>query len=122
MTVLYCFQFQLSVRSDLSRRDTVALCLAACSSPPPVIHLQTLCCANTLHDQILQVTATAARLVDCMTQQLAAQWEPGAAGRITIAAANPTQASAGSSSWLQLAPQCSSAQGALHACPHANCY
>ncbi|PSC68559.1 DNA damage-binding 1 [Micractinium conductrix] len=51
----------------------------------------TLCCANTLHDQFLQVTATSARLVDCNTQQMAAEWQPGAAGRITVAAANPTQ-------------------------------
>ncbi|EFN59838.1 hypothetical protein CHLNCDRAFT_29381 [Chlorella variabilis] len=51
----------------------------------------TLCCANTVHDQLLQVTATAFRLVDCMTQQLVTQWEPGADGRITIAAASPTQ-------------------------------
>ncbi|KAL4429821.1 hypothetical protein ABPG77_010938 [Micractinium sp. CCAP 211/92] len=51
----------------------------------------TLCCANTQHDQFLQVTATQARLVDAMTHQLAAQWEAGAAGRITIAAASPTQ-------------------------------
>lgn len=52
----------------------------------------TLCCANTLNDQFLQVTATGARLIDCNTQQLAAQWEAGAAGRVTVAAANPTQA------------------------------
>ena len=59
----------------------------ACFNP------QTLCCANTLHDQFLQVTATGARLIDCNTQQLAAQWEAGAAGRVTVAAANPTQVS-----------------------------
>lgn len=62
---------------------------------PATSALQTLCCANTVHDQLLQVTATAFRLVDCMTQQLVTQWEPGADGRITIAAASPTQVRAG---------------------------
>ncbi|KAL4855081.1 DNA damage-binding protein 1 [Chlorella vulgaris] len=51
----------------------------------------TLCCANTLHDQFLQVTASGVRLVDSMTQQLAAQWEPDGGERITVAAASPTQ-------------------------------
>lgn len=61
------------------------------SSSPP---LQTLCCANTQHDQFVQVTATQVRLVDALTHQLAAQWESGAAGRITIASASPTQVGA----------------------------
>lgn len=53
--------------------------------------MQTLCCANTLHDQFLQVTASGVRLVDSMTQQLAAQWEPDGGERITVAAASPSQ-------------------------------
>ena len=73
---------------------TTAPCLPA-HGRPATSALQTLCCANTVHDQLLQVTATAFRLVDCMTQQLVTQWEPGADGRITIAAASPTQVRAG---------------------------
>lgn len=45
----------------------------------------------TPHPLHRQVTATSVRLIDSMTQQLAAQWEPGAAGRITLASASPTQ-------------------------------
>lgn len=63
-------------------------------APPLLLPPQTLCCANTQHDQFLQVTATQVRLVDSMTLQLAAQWEAGAAGRITIASSNPSQARA----------------------------
>ncbi|KAF6263102.1 mono-functional DNA-alkylating methyl methanesulfonate N-term-domain-containing protein, partial [Scenedesmus sp. NREL 46B-D3] len=70
---------------------------------------QTLLAATTLHDQLLQVTSAAVRLISASSGQLLTQWSPAAAaanassGSITLAAASPCQvlvASGGGRVWL----------------------
>uniref|UniRef100_A0A383VG15 DNA damage-binding protein 1 n=1 Tax=Tetradesmus obliquus TaxID=3088 RepID=A0A383VG15_TETOB len=70
---------------------------------------QTLLAATTLHDQLLQVTSSAVRLISASSGQLLTQWSPAAAAAnagsssITLAAASPCQvlvASGGGKVWL----------------------
>ena len=52
----------------------------------------TLLAANTAHDQLLQVTASGARLLDAGTGALLASWTPPAGGGgVSVAASSPTQ-------------------------------
>eukprot|EP00455_Lapot_gusevi_P053385 TRINITY_DN8316_c0_g1_i6.p1 TRINITY_DN8316_c0_g1~~TRINITY_DN8316_c0_g1_i6.p1 ORF type:complete len:744 (+),score=248.39 TRINITY_DN8316_c0_g1_i6:149-2233(+) len=51
----------------------------------------TLFCCNVLHDQLLQVTPTSVRLVDCSSLQLLTHWDPPLGSSITVAHASPTQ-------------------------------
>jgi len=52
---------------------------------------QTLLCANTAHDQLLQVTSVGVFLVDAASRALAASWTPPAGVAITAAAAEGHQ-------------------------------
>ena len=69
-------------------------------TPPaqPRPFLQTLYCGNTVHDQYVQVTSSAVRLVDCTTSQLVTEWRPPAGTTISVAAGSPAQVSV--ASWL----------------------
>jgi DNA damage-binding protein 1 len=53
--------------------------------------VQTVWCGNVVHDQYVQVTNGAVRLVDCATQQLITSWTPPAGKSIVVAAASPSQ-------------------------------
>ena len=52
---------------------------------------QTLCCANTLDDGLLQVTPRDVRVVDAGTGALVHQWKAPAGLQINTASASPTQ-------------------------------
>ena len=52
---------------------------------------QTLCCANTLDDGLLQVTPQDVRVVDAGTGALVHQWKAPAGLHINTASASPTQ-------------------------------
>ena len=53
--------------------------------------MQTLCCANTLDDGLLQVTPLDVRLVDAGTGALVHQWKAPAGLQINTASASATQ-------------------------------
>jgi len=52
---------------------------------------QTLFCCNAVHNQFVQVTSTALRLVSASTQQLLNQWTPPAGYQINVATATSSQ-------------------------------
>ena len=53
--------------------------------------MQTLCCANTVDDGLLQVTPQDVRVVDAGTGALVHQWKAPAGLQINTASASPTQ-------------------------------
>lgn len=61
----------------------------------PLMHVlaQTLCCANTVDDGLLQVTPMDVRVVDAGTGALVHQWKAPAGLQINTASASPTQVS-----------------------------
>ena len=58
-----------------------------------LICAQTLCCANTVDDGLLQVTPQDVRVVDAATGALVHQWTAPAGLHINTASASPTQVS-----------------------------
>ena len=52
---------------------------------------QTLFCANTVADQLLQVTRADVRLVDATTRALVQAWQPPAGLQINVASASASQ-------------------------------
>ena len=53
--------------------------------------LQTLCCANTVDDGLLQVTSSDVRVVDAGTGALVHAWNAPAGLQINTASASPSQ-------------------------------
>ena len=53
--------------------------------------MQTLWCANVLHDQLVQVTNREVRLVAAGTQQVSTIWQPPEGKNIIVASGNATQ-------------------------------
>jgi DNA damage-binding protein 1 len=62
--------------------------------------VQTLLCVNAAHDQFLQATPTALRLVDAASRQLVTAWQPASGTSINVAAANAHQVLLGLSGGL----------------------
>ncbi len=56
-----------------------------------LICMQTLCCANTVDDGLLQVTPQDVRVVDAATGALVHQWTAPAELHINTASASPTE-------------------------------
>ena len=52
---------------------------------------QTLFCANSVADQLLQVTRADVRLVDATTRALVQAWQPPAGLQINVASASASQ-------------------------------
>lgn len=69
----------------------VMLLYIVCILMPNVACLQTLWCGNMVHDQIVQITTTTVRLIDCHTLELVAEWRPPAGKNIVVAAGSPSQ-------------------------------
>ena len=67
----------------LTRLTPVPVC--ACAA-------QTLCCGNTVADQLLQVTGGDVRLVDASTRALVQAWQPPPGLQINVASCSPSQA------------------------------
>uniref|UniRef100_A0A7S3QK85 DNA damage-binding protein 1 n=1 Tax=Dunaliella tertiolecta TaxID=3047 RepID=A0A7S3QK85_DUNTE len=54
-------------------------------------NMQTLWCANMANDQLIQVTASGVRLIDCHSRHLVSEWKPSSGGAINVATGSPTQ-------------------------------
>lgn len=67
--------------------------LGLCDLCVVFICAQTLCCANTVDDGLLQVTPQDVRVVDAATGALVHQWTAPAGLHINTASASPTQVS-----------------------------